>query len=240
MRAVTRSRARLIPAHAGKTSEMVCGPYRAPAHPRSRGENDDGHLKIERRHGSSPLTRGKPLASLSGCEIERLIPAHAGKTAWLPACPGHDPAHPRSRGENTVAALALHGNAGSSPLTRGKRLIVDRATWAALAHPRSRGENSVQAAARQRLSGSSPLTRGKHGFVVMREDRTRLIPAHAGKTRSHRRRGTRMAAHPRSRGENSGGERSLAAIAWLIPAHAGKTLPDMRFYCADRSDLGNP
>ena len=26
----------------------------------------------------------------------------------------------------------------------------------------------------------------------------------------------------------------------LIPAHAGKTLPDLRFYCADRSDLGNP
>ena len=26
----------------------------------------------------------------------------------------------------------------------------------------------------------------------------------------------------------------------LIPAHAGKTLPDLRFYCADRSDLGKP
>ena len=29
-------------------------------------------------------------------------------------------------------------------------------------------------------------------------------------------------------------------IRRLIPAHAGKTLPDLRFYCADRSDLGNP
>ena len=26
----------------------------------------------------------------------------------------------------------------------------------------------------------------------------------------------------------------------LIPAHAGKTLPDLRFYRADRSDLGKP
>ena len=26
----------------------------------------------------------------------------------------------------------------------------------------------------------------------------------------------------------------------LIPAWAGKTLPDLRFYRADRSDLGNP
>ena len=69
-----------------------------------------------------------------------------------------------------------------------------------------------------------------------------------------------MRAHPRSRGENrtvraSGAHTSGSSPLTrgkqrgipqrlnrprLIPAHAGKTLPDMRFYCADRSDLGNP
>ena len=29
-------------------------------------------------------------------------------------------------------------------------------------------------------------------------------------------------------------------VPGLIPAHAGKTLPDLRFYRADRSDLGKP
>ena len=67
-------------------------------------------------------------------------------------------------------------------------------------------------------------------------------------------------AHPRSRGENAciavkcggwfgsspltRGKRSELLQARrggrLIPAHAGKTLPDLRFYCADRSDLGKP
>ena len=67
-------------------------------------------------------------------------------------------------------------------------------------------------------------------------------------------------AHPRSRGENperlavieaaQGSSPLTRGKPWsealdrdlprLIPAHAGKTLPDLRFYCADRSDLGNP
>ena len=29
-------------------------------------------------------------------------------------------------------------------------------------------------------------------------------------------------------------------VEGLIPTHAGKTLPDLRFYRADRSDLGKP
>ena len=73
------------------------------------------------------------------------------------------PAHPRSRGENLVAAVDTMPLTGSSPLTRGKlstkptahpsrRLIPAHAgktivTLISLifcgAHPRSRGENTV-------------------------------------------------------------------------------------------------
>ena len=111
---------------------------------------------------------------------------------------------------------------GSSPLTRGKldivpevaavvrlipahagktvgaglRLVLDRA------HPRSRGENRPKDDAGIQGAGSSPLTRGKHVAAAARPARTRLIPAHAGKTRGAA--GLRMSqgAHPRSRGEN--------------------------------------
>ena len=93
------------------------------------------------------------------------------------------------------------------------------------------------------LLGSSPLTRGKPHSVPELPIRRRLIPAHAGKTAISSLYSAGLAAHPRSRGENSGGEdghsigfgsspltrgkpsivRNPACRAGLIPAHAGKT-----------------
>ena len=152
---------------------------------------------------------------------------------------------------------------GSSPLTRGKldttdkpinqrRLIPAHAGKtksvimtgiARAAHPRSRGENPTSTPLYLRLAGSSPLTRGKPLLLMMCISVFRLIPAHAGKTRS--RGGTLVSspAHPRSRGENRSyparttafvgsspltrGKPSRAHYArdaqGLIPAHAGKT-----------------
>ena len=108
--------------------------------------------------------------------------------------------------------------------------------------------------------GSSPLTRGKQRPSANYLTAGGLIPAHAGKTHHPDRVGNERRAHPRSRGENeagsgfssmAGGSSPLTrgkpsgaglgcAGPGLIPAHAGKTLPDLRFYCADRSDLGKP
>ena len=52
--------ARLIPAHAGKTT-LKQGVIAPPsAHPRSRGENVKRRPRFSRGLGSSPLTRGKP------------------------------------------------------------------------------------------------------------------------------------------------------------------------------------
>ena len=111
------------------------------------------------------------------------------------------------------------------------------------AHPRSRGENDGGFAWRAGFPGSSPLTRGKRCQRPHRAEVLRLIPAHAGKTRTpwsaHQSRG----AHPRSRGENKLPPRNTPsnlgsspltrgkpidslgdlAISRLIPAHAGKT-----------------
>ena len=70
----------LIPAHAGKTPQSREPRTSAPAHPRSRGENEAGDEKGATFAGSSPLTRGKPPSQRTKRRQIRLIPAHAGKT----------------------------------------------------------------------------------------------------------------------------------------------------------------
>ena len=209
----------LIPAHAGKTRETLAFHPAIGAHPRSRGENAIPQCSGGALCGSSPLTRGKRLVPILVVLVPRLIPAHAGKT--ITRLHRHEslPAHPRSRGENELIGNSDQFNQGSSPLTRGKP--------------------------------PTPYTRHTH---------QRLIPAHAGKTTELILGVDVNRAHPRSRGENGrrpgrvtwsvgsspltrgkhGREFRGSGVARLIPAHAGKTLPDLRFYCADRSDLGNP
>ena len=93
------------------------------------------------------------------------------------------------------------------------------------------------------MIGSSPLTRGKLRVNRDRSILIRLIPAHAGKTQRAPDLPSWARAHPRSRGENGGGERGQGARGGsspltrgkqrekvgpqadrgLIPAHAGKT-----------------
>ena len=240
---ITKARAGLIPAHAGKTGVCALVGNAERAHPRSRGENCSIGRQTLMPAGSSPLTRGKLSLAASRRTPRRLIPAHAGKTIYPDPSRSALEAHPRSRGENTAIARTVTDTMGSSPLTRGKHragrfggvhvgLIPAHAgktsappRWARLrrAHPRSRGENG-------RKGGAMP------GF-------TRLIPAHAGKTWAWSRRARPPRAHPRSRGENTAqpgregrvagsspltrGKRSILADSVLahrlIPAHAGKT-----------------
>ena len=71
----------LIPAHAGKTPTRAFSWRRSTAHPRSRGENERDWMRRNFPEGSSPLTQGKQPRTILGRRTERLIPAHAGKTA---------------------------------------------------------------------------------------------------------------------------------------------------------------
>ena len=177
-------------------------PTRCPAHPRSRGENEDQGCRCKAGQGSSPLTRGKLPHRAQQVQAAGLIPAHAGKTRAASGCCDTRGAHPRSRGENMEADEDSRALWGSSPLTRGKLRVQRRAeTFLGLipahagkthveahvgagagAHPRSRGENPATTGLTIGFAGSSPLTRGKQdegaGDVVA----GRLIPAHAGKT----------------------------------------------------------
>ena len=214
--------ARLIPAHAGKTSGILVLGVSGTAHPRSRGENACSRLPRRAGRGSSPLTRGKPRRSRAELSYTGLIPAHAGKTHPPGAGGQGREAHPRSRGENVSLERPSGRSRGSSPLTRGKldvfrrvhdveRLIPAHAgktsAEASLfsvsrAHPRSRGENVWVVDQALSEGGSSPLTRGKHWEQLYGDYVVGLIPAHAGKTRQVPSLTMASKAHPRSRGEN--------------------------------------
>ena len=195
------------------------------AHPRSRGENVGQLVPVLSGQGSSPLTRGKPRLMLISRSWRGLIPAHAGKTWSSRKVARPIRAHPRSRGENRHDGQPPRLGHGSSPLTRGKRIGRDGGSRRTglipahagktprfisrpprfRAHPRSRGENLRWRNRACYRGGSSPLTRGKPQGRMSRGGKRRLIPAHAGKTF----RGTLKLhcdrAHPRSRGENTGG-----------------------------------
>ena len=192
--------------------------------------------------GSSPLTRGKLGGGSRGTLHPRLIPAHAGKTSWRPACRSPRTAHPRSRGENARYVSPQASSDGSSPLTRGKPsrrktptlntgLIPAHAgktvaSWrirqAARAHPRSRGENYRPGHCEHRCDGSSPLTRGKRFGVEVAAVGGGLIPAHAGKTPPARAAYLPGRAHPRSRGENASASCAYPSTPGSSPLTRGK------------------
>ena len=192
------------------------------AHPRSRGENGGLTLSGHSDWGSSPLTRGKLRFTPQSTGSTRLIPAHAGKTLCPRRHASDRRAHPRSRGENEGACNTVHGRAGSSPLTRGKRYRRGAERSAARAHPRSRGENIADRSATSSHPGSSPLTRGKRIYRRPRTRTRRLIPAHAGKTVGVAVEINDARAHPRSRGENSSHSRSAQASPGSSPLTRGK------------------
>ena len=90
------------------------------------------------------------------------------------------------------------------------------------AHPRSRGENCCVRHAVCVASGSSPLTRGKRWGRGCRLRGRGLIPAHAGKTQCKSLIFCARSAHPRSRGENSGGPICVWCPSGSSPLTRGK------------------
>ena len=94
-------------------------------------------------------------------------------------------------------------------------------------HPRACGANSCDAASGRIVTGSSPRMRGKHGHLVRRNDRDRIIPAHAGQTSKHVDvRSAVDGSSPRMRGKRRRSTLFHDSIR-IIPAHAGQTV---RFY----------
>ena len=196
----------IIPAYAGSTFVPAAG-----------GEPGDG---------SSPHTRGArglrgPLDGSAG-----IIPAYAGSTSPTRPPSPTPTDHPRIRGEHIRRLSADVHTGGSSPHTRGARLMA----WDARAkagiipayagstrghhkiqfdgkdHPRIRGEHLQDRPLWGRIPGSSPHTRGARVRGERERHIVRIIPAYAGSTWAYGRLWVSPADHPRIRGEHRGRE----------------------------------
>ena len=192
----------IIPAYAGSTVKPTTRPWC--------------------RAGSSPHTRGALCRLLRDGRYPRIIPAYAGSTSVAHSGRASDSDHPRIRGEHRRRAGRGIVPFGSSPHTRGARRFGRCAAWReriipAYAgsterrridrrkgrdHPRIRGEHFEMDDTRFGCRGSSPHTRGAHRHQSSEHAQSGIIPAYAGSTFSPTRRRSRMADHPRIRGEH--------------------------------------
>ena len=191
---------RFIPAYAGNAYKERHPGSRRSVHPRIRGERWIITASRIDARGSSPHTRGTPVAvaGIAGCC--RFIPAYAGNASGRAGKTRPAAVHPRIRGERWIWARSGTSETGSSPHTRGtrrgrgrKRLFLrfipayaGNAVRAPLAmsstsvHPRIRGERDHAQQVDDGSRGSSPHTRGTRNQLLLQLRRLRFIPAYAG------------------------------------------------------------
>ena len=133
--------------------------------------------------------------------------------------------HPRIRGEHRLPRAGGLRDGGSSPHTRGARIVRTSVAFPmriipAYAgstkkhgtphpkrpdHPRIRGEHSISHCRHPRPIGSSPHTRGARHPATGSGLRPGIIPAYAGSTVCPSRSSNGRGDHPRIRGEHLAG-----------------------------------
>ena len=166
--------------------------------------------------------RGKREQLVDDRSASRIIPAHAGQTRRGASPRPASPDHPRACGANDLPVLQFTERSGSSPRMRGKhgverqnrlpdRIIPAHAgqtgcrCWVdgtGSDHPRACGANLQPGREGEADAGSSPRMRGKHRRNHGRNRLGRIIPAHAGQTRTRSGAVTWWPDHPRACGAN--------------------------------------
>ena len=208
-------------AHAGKSAYFSPIHCAHRDHPRTRGEKR-GKLSIDNPpSGSPPHTRGKVPVNFPWMCLDRITPAHAGKTPSARITMSRWWDHPRTRGEKSLNPIPPNRRWGSPPHTRGKAdhqedpsggagitpahagksFSSSMALCRCRDHPRTRGEKAGKTFRTILVIGSPPHTRGKDGRNLFRRGPAGITPAHAGKSQ---RAGGLLGIkkdHPRTRGE---------------------------------------
>ena len=267
----------IIPAHAGNTLTAMQKSLTVEDHPRACGEHALDAGKGLKWPGSSPRMRGTPTALHVEVACHGIIPAHAGNTERSGSVEILNGDHPRACGEHLRCFLSTIVGEGSSPRMRGTpRLLYPRhhghgiipahagnTPWVGTTiddaedHPRACGEHPFRSSRIEFLTGSSPRMRGTLLDLQDLAGHSRIIPAHAGNTRSPMRSVSRCRDHPRACGEHNWsdmqtmrepgssprmrGTQTMGARtiqqSGIIPAHAGNTV---RYVGGDAGPVDHP
>ena len=113
----------IIPAYAGSTPARDANGWHRWDHPRIRGEHQLSYVGSNGEVGSSPHTRGALEVHAQVKSEAGIIPAYAGSTSFHPWCIANAWDHPRIRGEHCVHTSTPSSAMGSSPHTRGARIV---------------------------------------------------------------------------------------------------------------------
>ena len=156
---------RIIPAYAGSTGTGYNRAVSNWDHPRIRGEHVVVVESDGRGQGSSPHTRGAPLAGTWRSDGGGIIPAYAGSTSRAWRCWHSRTDHPRIRGEHFFTRnLILHA-IGSSPHTRGALVIARRAETACGIIPAYAGSTGKGRSVKSAVM-DHPRIRGEHRRIL--------------------------------------------------------------------------
>jgi len=151
----------IIPAYAGSTRKPRCTSKSTTDHPRIRGEHPTRVSSTFRTTGSSPHTRGAHDGGWKSPNIARIIPAYAGSTGGLRRDRGVHGDHPRIRGEHQSERGKGRGRSGSSPHTRGARVIVV-SLWDAMGIIPAYAGSTRARRCTGPVRGDHPRIRGEH------------------------------------------------------------------------------
>ena len=174
-------RSRITPAYAGKRNNAIFSHLFTRDHPRLCGEKFIlNHLE--------PLSR-------------RITPAYAGKRKRIDNVRHPSQDHPRLCGEKPTWEKSADLILGSPPPMRGKDRCKNTRLCGGQDHPRLCGEKSSTSVLYLTIPGSPPPMRGKVYNSSRVEQRNRITPAYAGKSRICWRKSRGIWDHPRLCGE---------------------------------------
>ena len=198
--------------------------------------------------GLSPRGRGNQALPAGDVEMERSIPAWAGKPRR--EVPGHrtDRVYPRVGGETNTSAPSAIRRMGLSPRGRGNQTLpADRfpergsiPAWAGKpaaaaaaqeqfrVYPRVGGETSDATSTWMPSIGLSPRGRGNQLVIDVEPGPERSIPAWAGKPRERSRPRALPGVYPRVGGETAGAASENREKAGLSPRGRGNRLRGRR------------
>ena len=216
-----RTRSRITPAYAGKSSFTVLDSFLYWDHPRACGEKTFHVQNDVHGLGSPPRMRGKVERCVESSRRSGITPAHAGKSNQ-PVCGVNVKRdHPRACGEKKSSTPRTAPARGSPPRMRGKEEQCGRCQARTRItpahagkreeqqapeprrkdHPRACGEKSALGVGLELSEGSPPRMRGKVDAGIAEIEIVGITPAHAGKSASAARQTSRRWDHPRACGE---------------------------------------